>query len=500
MKRVINNILSFVAVAALTLLNSCQTEIPFEAEVNSDAVTISANRRGINCNGGHIILNVTSNTYWIANIDEAGQGWIEFSPKAAAAGTTEVFITVSENFDAERSAVLSFDTMGGIKEEVLIVQAGSGEQLVYYSETFGGEAVAEDTNINRFNNWQTTGFGSNITAYIGDQSISSQNPSTIEGSSAGNSLYFTEGASELVIGPISIYGDEFFRFTFNMFNRNGAVAASEFLMYASDNAKDWFPFTYRLGEPMEGGWTAVDAWFSLKKNIATDIYFKIVGAAGYQIDDIKILQGYQDDNAPMARVSMDSNPIGFVFFEDDLDYITPDFSNSVDANVPFKDGWSVIRMSSISTTYCTAENVALWQSKGYGYNGYTYIQVDEFGDGSFRIGRSSSNANYVGDITLPTNAVSKIDDEAEISVLFSFDIARMNTSDFTVVYVSATTNGVATTQEVDISGITKTKTFGRFEVRFDEVTNKTTFNIAIKVNSTGKSTRIAIDDFKIEKL
>ena len=498
MKRVINNILSLVAVAALTLLSSCHQEEIFEADVTSDNVTVSANRRGINCNGGHIILNVTSNTYWIANVD--GADWIEFSPKAAAAGTTEVFITVSENFDEERSAVLSFDTLSGVKEEVFIVQSGSGEQLLYFSETFGSEAVAEDTNINRFDSWVTTGFGSNLTTYDGDQSISSQNPSTVEGSSAGNSLYFTEGASELVIGPISIYGDEYFRFTFNMANRNGAVAASEFLMYASDNGRDWFPFTYRLGEPTQGGWTAVDAWFTLKKNIAKEVYFKIVANAGYQIDDIKILQGYEGDDAPMARVSMDSNPIGFVFFEDDLDYIDRKFSNSTDANVPFADGWSVIRMSSISTTYCSEANVALWLSKGYGYSGYTYVQVDEYGDGSFRIGRSSSNTSYIGDVTLPLNAVSKIDNDAEISVLFSFDLARMNTSDFTVVYVTATTNGSATTQEVDISGITKVKTFGRFEVRFDNVTNTTTFNIAIRVNSGGKATRVAIDDFKIEKI
>ncbi|MBQ7856648.1 MAG: BACON domain-containing protein [Alistipes sp.] len=507
MKKIFNIFIAMLALVAV----GCETGADdMVYEVSSDRVTIEANRRGIDSNGGQIILNVTSSTYWILNVDEATASWVEFTPKAAGAGTTEVFVTVKENEGEARVAQLMFDTQVGVKETVTINQRGSDEMLSYYCETFGEEAVAEDTNINRFDGWCTTGFGSNVLVYDGDLSISATNPSTIEGSSAGNSLYFGEEGLELVVGPISIYGDEFFRFSFNACNRNGAVSDAEFKMYAGDNGDDWFPFSYTVVEPAESGWVKVNADFSLKKDIATNIYLKLTAPAGYEIDDIVLVQGLKEDNAPMARVSMDSNPIGTVFFEDDLNWITPSFSNTIDAEIPFANGWSVCNMNMQSNALVPQASKDLWLSKRYTtpvdkgertWN-YAYVEVDSNGDGHFKIGRASqSNArNHTGEFYLPEGILSKIDQDARISVLFSLDVARFNTGDCNLLYVTAHTPGQDIDEKEIAADISAVKVFGTFEVSFDNVTRDTTFSIKTKVQTDARSIRLAFDNFKITKL
>lgn len=504
MKKIFN-----IIVAALTLAAvGCQTTEEFVREVNSDRVVVETNRRGIDSNGGQIILNITANTYWMLNVDDAAASWVEFTPKAAPAGETEVFVTIAENSDAPRTATLSFDTLDGVIHTVTINQKGADEHLSYYCENFGDQPVAEDTNINRFDNWATTGFGSNLIVYDGDASITAENPATVDGTSAGNSLYFGEENLEVVIGPIGIYGDEFFRFSFNACNRNGALSTEQLKMWVGDNGKDYFPFSYRVEGTAEG-WQKVVADFSLKKNIATEIYFKIAAPAGYQIDDIVLVQGFAEDNAPMARVSMDSNPIGTIFFEDDLNWITPSFANTVDAEIPFAQGYSVCNMYLHSIAGVPEESKALWLKKGYTtppdrgertWN-YSYVEVDDKGDGHFKIGRSSqSNArNHTGRFYLPKGVLSKIDQDASISVLFSIDMGRYSTSDCNLVYIIAITNGVESEQEVAVA-MDVVKTFGTFEVRFDNVTRDTEFAVETKVQTDTRSTRIYFDNFKITKL
>lgn len=471
-------------------------------EVSSDRVEIEANRRGIDCNGGQIILNVTSSSYWILNVDEATAEWVEFTPKAAGAGTTEVFVTLKENTGDARVAELMFDTQGGVKETVKISQRASDEQLSYFCETFGNEPVAEDTNLNRFQDWTTTGFGTGVLVYEGDLVVSSTNPSTIEGSSAGNSLYFAENDHELVIGPIAIYGDEYFRFNFNACNRNGAVSKDEFKMYAGDNGDDWFPFSYNLVDATESGWQKVVADFSLKKDIAHNIYLKLVAPAGYEIDDFTLVQGYQSDAAPVARVSMDSNPIGTVFFEDDLNWITRGFADVTDVD-HFDTGWNVCFMgyeSSYTLDEFPAKSRDIYEASGWSFADRCYFEIDEHGDGHLKIGRSSSKNPHTGTLFLPSGVLSKVDHDAKISVLFSVDICRHVASDCKFIYVTANTPGVDPDEQVITAEISTIKVFGTFELQFDNVTRDTTFSIGTKVQTDNSSTRVGFDNFKIVKL
>lgn len=509
MKKVFNIFIAMLALVALGCENDTETKT---FEVSSDRVEIEANRRGIDCNGGEIILNITSSTYWILNVDEATAEWVEFTPKAAGAGTTEVFVTVKENTGDARVAELMFDTQAGVKEIVKISQRASDEQLSYFCETFGNELVAEDINLNRFDDWTTTGFGAGVLVYDGDLVLSSTNPCTLEGSSAGNSLYFDEENLELVIGPIAIYGDEYFRFNFNVCNRNGAVSKDEFKMYAGDNCDDWFPFSYNVVNATEEGWQTVVADFSLKKNIATNIYLKLTAPAGYEIDDFTLLQGYASDAAPMARVSMDSNPIGTVFFEDDLNWITRGFTNTIDAEIPFNNGWSVCNMyfDGYSLTDVPQSSRDEWNKRGYStprHRGeeswnYSYVELDANGDGHFKIGRASQSntRNHTGCFYLPTNILSKIDQDAKISVLFSLDICRFSTSDCKSVYITAHTPGVEDEEKEVLVTMDVIKVFGSFDIQFDNVTRDTYFSIKTKVQTDATATRVAFDNFKIVKL
>ena len=498
MKKIFNIFIAMLAVVAL----ACETETQtLTYEVSSDRVEIEANRRGIDCNGGEIILNVTASAYWILNVDAATAEWVDFTPKAAGAGTTEVFVTIKENEGEARIAELMFDTQAGVKEIVKISQRGFQEQLSYFCETFGNEPVAEDTNLNRFQDWTTTGFGTGVLAYDGDLVISSSNPSTIEGSSAGNSLYFNEDNLELLIGPIAIYGDEYFRFNFNICNRNGAVSKEEFKMFAGDNGDDWFPVSYNVVGATESGWQTIVADFSLKKDIAHNIYLKLVAPAGYEIDDFALVQGYQTDEAPMARVSMDSNPIGTVFFEDDLNWITRGFANVVDV-AHFDTGWNVCHMNLDGYTpdEVPQKSRDLYEASGWGYADRCYFELDTNGDGHLKIGRSSTKDPHTGTLYLPAGVLKKVDLDAKISVKFSVDICRHSASDCKFIYVTAYTPGVENDEKVITAEISTIKVFGTFEVEFHNVTRDTTFSIGTKVQTDNSSTRVGFDNFKIVKL
>lgn len=498
MKKVFNIFIAMLAIFAL----ACETENQtLTYEVSSDRVEIEANRRGIDCNGGEIILNVTASAYWILNVDAATAEWVEFTPKAAGAGTTEVFVTLKENTGDARVAELMFDTQAGVKEVVTISQRASDEQLSYFCETFGNEPVAEDTNLNRFQDWTTTGFGTGVLVYDGDLVVSSSNPSTIEGSSAGNSLYFNEENLELLIGPIAIYGDEYFRFAFNVCNRNGAVSKDEFKMYAGDNGDDWFPFSYNVVAPTESGWQKVVADFSLRKDIAHNIYLKVTAPAGYEIDDFALIQGYKEDAAPMARVSMDSNPIGTVFFEDDLNWITRGFADVTDVD-HFDVGWNVCHMNVDGYTIAQVPQKSrdLYEASGWSFADRCYFELDTNGDGHFKIGRSSSKTPHTGTLYLPAGVLSKVDHDAKISVLFSVDICRHVASDCKFIYVTAYTPGVENEEKVLTVEISTIKVFGTYELQFDNVTRDTSFSIGTKVQTDNSSTRVGFDNFKIVKL
>jgi hypothetical protein len=156
-----------------------------------------------------------------------------------------------------------------------------------------------------------------------------------------------------------------------------------------------------------------------------------------------------------------------------------------------------------------AESKQLWLDKGY-YTpvelgertwNYAYVEVDDKGDGHFRIGRASqSNArNHTGRFYLPKGVLSKVDQDASISVLFSLDMGRYNVGDCNLVYITAITNGVENEQEVAVA-MDVVKTFGTFEVRFDNVTRDTEFAIETKVQTDARSIRIYFDNFKITKL
>jgi hypothetical protein len=100
---------------------------------------------------------------------------------------------------------------------------------------------------------------------------------------------------------------------------------------------------------------------------------------------------------------------------------------------------------------------------------------------------------------LPKRALEKIDAQASISVLFSVDMGRLSVSDCNLVYISAITDGVEVEQEVAVT-MDVIKTFGTFELRFDNVTRDTEFAIKTKVQADARSTRIYFDNFKITKL
>jgi hypothetical protein len=197
---------------------------------------------------------------------------------------------------------------------------------------------------------------------------------------------------------------------------------------------------------------------------------------------------------------MDSNPIGTVFFEDDLNWITRDFAKCKDVDY-FYTGWNVCFMNFDGYTMeeVPQKSRDLWEKHGYTFMDRCYIEVDEHGDGHLKIGRSSSKTPHTGTIYLPTGLLSRVEPDAKISVMFSVDVCRHVATDCKYIYVTARTPGVDDDEKMITAEISTIRVFGTYDIQFDNVTRETNFFVSTKVQTDNSSTRVGFDNFKIVK-
>ncbi len=188
----------------------------------------------------------------------------------------------------------------------------------------------------------------------------------------------------------------------------------------------------------------------------------------------------------------DSHESGYVFFEDDLNWLDASFAPGLDKWTDgFVDlGWQYINSDN---TYCSAEALALWEDKGYTFTDRSYVNL-----GNFKIGRAYNASGHTGTITLPAAPLSEVTAGASVNVVFHLDLARTNTNDTYVFLIKAITGEKEQIREIE-APIATMQTWEPYSVTFDNVTADTTFILYTEEQTSGKANRFYIDNLRIVK-
>lgn len=188
----------------------------------------------------------------------------------------------------------------------------------------------------------------------------------------------------------------------------------------------------------------------------------------------------------IATQDKDPHPVGYVFFEDDLSWLTADFSPNTSG---WADGWVDVRCTDLQTTL-PADKYAIYLSKGYEMTDRAYINM-----GALKLGRAYNSGAHLGTITLPKSSVADIPDEAIISVNITFSAAMNQTGDTHVVHVRSSAG-----QDLKFElTSTVTKEWKDYTLRFDNVSKDTTFTLYNKTEVSGKANRVYFNHFTIKK-
>lgn len=496
MKNIIGTITCAFAIAAALLSGGCKSDKEVAPDVSSEQTEIRVNKRGLDYNGGEVKIDVKSNTYWIINYDEENVDWIEVTPRASH-GDTEVTVAVDPNMRDERAVTLYFDTVDGVKLEVSIYQSAYGETISYYNETFGDGASAA---VADYNGWSRSGFGSDMVRYSGSAQIAASAPSAgYEGASGGNAALFAEDGDTFTLGPIDTKNDVYFRMSFGVSNTLGAFDKEGLKVEASMDGDDWYPFAYETGV-VASGWGKASAIFHI---IGVDrMYLRFTGKAGYAIDDLLLLEGSESDNGYELEFSLDGDDNykpGYVFFEDNFDWLDETWAMA-GKEAAWAAGFSDQECKGITTANYSAEKVAEWTSRGYGYATSKCRVYIHFGN--LKIGRSVNANKNVGDhagyFILPTNAVADITDGASIAVKFEMDVCTVTSLNDTRNLTVSCSNGESYDFSFEASAL---KEWTAIEpLVFHNVSNNCTFTVStMKQQSAIVPNRVGLDNIRISK-
>ncbi|MCQ2143175.1 MAG: hypothetical protein MJY56_03805, partial [Bacteroidales bacterium] len=269
---------SFFAVAAACLLAACNTPEEQINEIEVSSPDVSITKLGVGADNSAVTVEITSNTYWRAFIEE-GCDWLAVSPMGGPAGTTVVEIVASSNLDGEqRSADITIEAEDDTKQIIHVTQGGQGD-FVYIIEDSFGEGRDEDTDIASVTT-TATGVGVSDFFYSADGAfLSKENPSSgYEGATGGANLLIKAGGS-VVLNRI---GTDFTL----QFRLHWGLLAGESLpeLYASADGESWGYIPYVTSG--SGDWVAASTKLDFRDNAAYR-FFKIANPSSEdcRIDD-----------------------------------------------------------------------------------------------------------------------------------------------------------------------------------------------------------------------
>lgn len=332
-----------IATAVLFAFASCthspeelvQTEISIQYNTGeatwspTDPQTLELNKRGVSATGSVPYLIVTSNNYWIIE-GASDYDWLEVSPLGGS-GTTNVYLTLSENTDLEpRDATIYFVTQNGERFVVPIRQLGNKEYLVYLNDTFG-DNLEEDTQVKFYSFTTMSGdrsYSGIATAgdlyafgYTGaEQTYASvDEPShgyvDIEGNEAsgGANILFNGEGTYLTARNFNNQSQTNFRLSFGAKNSDGRFNTEDLKLYISCDNKNYAEMPYNHVVNEVNDWSLNTFNFSIAPNVSNILYFKFENHStdAYRIDDFRIVEKDYDENDQFYElISTGSDIIG----------------------------------------------------------------------------------------------------------------------------------------------------------------------------------------------
>ncbi len=316
-----------VVLLALAAFTGCTSDATEPAEVIVPSTTVNITKRGLDYNGGEVIIAVRSNTYWVINYDTELVDWFTITPRAAF-GDKDVLLTVKPNEGEQRRAALHFETSEGKQLDIDIFQSGVNEELSIYNEDFG---TSEAETAIRYRGYAKRGIGSAFVEYLGNALISGDATSAgYEGASGGNCAMFDATHKELVLGPLKTDDDSNFRFSFGLCNNADTASAEGMKVEASLDGLAWYTVKYDIAAPAEAGkWCLATATFHTVD--VTEMYLRFKGAENYLLDDIMLIENLGEDKGYELEFSLegdDNHKVGFVYFSDYFNWVTADFGGS----------------------------------------------------------------------------------------------------------------------------------------------------------------------------
>ena len=325
MKTILANIT--VALLAIALLAGCKSDTTEPAEVTTPSSTVQITKRGVDYNGGEVIISVRSNTYWVINYDTESVDWFTLSMRAAF-GDADVVLTVKPNEGDQRRATLHFETYEGNKLEIDLFQSGVNEVLSIFGEDFG--TADSDTAI-RYRGYSKRGIGSAFVEYAGDALIAGDTPSAgYEGASGGNCAVFGADRTALSLGAISTADDDAFRLSFGIRNADGTPTVDDMAVEASLDGEAWYKVRYDITAPAEAGkWCLASALFHTVDVKAMHLRFTC--SKNYMVDDIMLVENLGEDKGYELEFGFDGDDnhnVGYNYFSDYFDWVTADFGGT----------------------------------------------------------------------------------------------------------------------------------------------------------------------------
>lgn len=219
MKRdLLNRIRTLFLVLAGVWFAACSESEVEEPTLGVNTTSVSANKRGLTYEGGDVTFEVTSNVYWVINIDEEAD-WLTVSPRAAY-GSHQVHVTAAVNTGEARTATLYFDSLDGVTTRIEVRQ-GSADELIYYLRTgMGTEPVSAPVAVSDFSEWGADGVGAAAALFSGVHAevVSDLASTGYEAATGGNAVLLADAAGvedgqapSFSVSGISLIGDRYFR-------------------------------------------------------------------------------------------------------------------------------------------------------------------------------------------------------------------------------------------------------------------------------------------------
>lgn len=234
-------------------------------------------------------------------------------------------------------------------------------------------------------------------------------------------------------------------------------------------------------------------------DLGTGVTYEITVRALGHAESVRYRPSAWTEPVAATTIDKDAHPFGHVFFEDNFDWLDESWA-SAGNEASWVNGYSDQECKSITTDKYSAEKVAEWASRGYGYatsKCRVYINL-----GNLKIGRTVSASKNVGDhagyFILPTKAVADITDGASINVLFEMDVCAISAMSDTRNLTVSCSNGESYDFVFDAPALREWTAIE--PLVFHNVSNTCTFTIStMKWQSATVPNRVGLDNIRISK-